>query len=53
MDNDRLQELIAAIEAERDALIQQANAQIAYLNGKIDALKELAATPEGADGEAE
>lgn len=41
MDKDKLRELIAAIEAERDALIQQANSRIAFLNGKVEALAEL------------
>lgn len=41
MDKDRLVELAAALEAERDALIQQVNARIAFLNGKIEAIQEL------------
>ncbi len=41
MGKEQLTELIAAIEAERDSLIQQVNARIAFLNGKIEAIQEL------------
>jgi hypothetical protein len=41
MDSEKLRELIKALEAERDAMIQQVNARIAFLNGKIEALTEL------------
>lgn len=48
MAKDKLNELLAAATAERDALIAQANQQIAYLNGRIAALEELAAADEPA-----
>ena len=56
MAKDKLNELLAAATAERDALIAQANQQIAYLNGRIAALEELAtddpaqATPAAVEG---
>lgn len=43
MAKDKLNELLATATTERDALIAQANQQIAYLNGRIAALEELAA----------
>ena len=43
MDNERLAEMIAALIAERDELMQQANQRLAYLNGKVEALQELLA----------
>jgi hypothetical protein len=41
VDKDKLTELAAALTAERDALIQQVNARIAFLNGKIEMIREL------------
>lgn len=41
MDNKKLEELIAVLTAQRDELLKEANGQLAYLNGKIDALKGL------------
>jgi hypothetical protein len=41
MDKDKLRELAATLTEERDALIQQVNARIAFLNGKIEMIQEL------------
>lgn len=41
MDKEKLTELIMTLIAERDELIQQANARVAFLNGKIEAIQEL------------
>jgi hypothetical protein len=48
VDNKQLEELRVTLTAERDRLIQEANARIAYLNGKIEMLSELLAAPEEA-----
>jgi len=42
---DQLQAAIAAAEAERAAYLAQANQQLAYFNGKIDALRSLLPAP--------
>jgi hypothetical protein len=41
VDNDKLTEMVAMLETERDAFVQEANARIAFLNGKIAMLQEL------------
>ena len=46
MDSKQLEELRATLTAERDRLIQEANARIAYLNGKIEMLAELLTPPD-------
>ena len=43
MDSKQLADLIAALEAERLETVNAANQRIAYLNGKIEMLQELAA----------
>ena len=54
---DKIEERIAELKAERDQFVQQANQQIAFLNGQIHALEELLkpeaepeAEPEGEEG---
>lgn len=42
---EQLQTAIAAAEAERAAYLEQANRQLAYFNGKIDALRSLLPAP--------
>jgi hypothetical protein len=42
---EQLQAAIAAVVAERDAYIVQVNQQLAYFNGKIDALRSLLPAP--------
>lgn len=41
----QLRAAIAATEAERAAYLEQANRQLAYFNGKIDALRSLLPAP--------
>lgn len=43
MTSDRLNELIQAVEAERDEFIQQANQRAAYFNGRLETLRALLA----------
>ena len=43
MDSERIKKLIAAVTAERDEFMAQANQRLAFLNGKIEALQELLA----------
>lgn len=52
MDSKQLEELRQTLTAERDRLIQEANARIAYLNGKIEMLAELLTPPDDAAQEA-
>lgn len=47
MTEDQIAARIAAMEAERDTLIAQANLNVAYMNGKIAALRELLGLPVG------
>jgi hypothetical protein len=41
MDRDGLAEMVDALESERNTFVQEANARIAFLNGKIAMLQEL------------
>ena len=43
MDRAEIQHKIEALKAERDKFVQQANAQVTFLNGKIAGLEELIA----------
>lgn len=47
MTDAQIADRIKASEAERDTLIAQANLQVAYMNGKIAALRELLGLPVG------
>jgi len=48
---EEMAERVAKIKAERDRFVEQANQQIAYLNGQIALLEELLAeeAPQDAD----
>ena len=41
MNNEQIAELLQAATAERDALVQEANQRVAYLNGRIQALRDI------------
>lgn len=41
MDREQIEELLQAATAERDALVQEANQRVAYLNGRIQALRDI------------
>ena len=41
MDREQVEELLQAATAERDALVQEANQRVAYLNGRIQALRDI------------
>ncbi len=41
MDTERIKELLAAVTAERDEFMAQANQRLAWLNGRIETLAEL------------
>ena len=41
MDRKQIEELLQAATAERDALVQEANQRVAYLNGRIQALRDI------------
>ena len=41
MDRVEIQHKIEQLKAERDRFVQQANAQVTFLNGKIAGLEEL------------
>ena len=41
MDREQVEELLQAAAAERDALVQEANQRVAYLNGRIQALRDI------------
>jgi hypothetical protein len=43
VDRAEIQHKIEALKQERDKLVQQANAQVTFLNGKIAGLEELIA----------
>ena len=43
MDRSEIQHKIEQLKAERDKFVQQANAQVTFLNGKIAGLEELLA----------
>jgi hypothetical protein len=45
IDKERLTKMAAELTAQRDALVTDANRQIAYLNGQIALLEELTAPP--------
>ena len=46
MTKEEMAERVAKIKAERDRFVEQANQQIAYLNGQIALLEELLAEGE-------
>lgn len=46
MTYEQMTEMIAVLIAERDEVVAQANQRIAYLNGKIELLRELTAPAE-------
>jgi len=41
LDTERIKELLAAVTAERDEFMAQANQRLAWLNGRIETLAEL------------
>ena len=43
MERAEVQHKIEQLKAERDKFVQQANAQVTFLNGKIAGLEELLA----------
>jgi len=43
MDKAEIQHKVEQLKAERDKFVQQANAQVTFLNGKIAGLEELIA----------
>lgn len=43
MTKQQIAELIQAVTVERDAFVQQANQQIAFLNGRLQALGDVLA----------
>jgi len=49
MDKAEIQHKIEQLKAERDKFVQQANAQLTFLNGKIAGLEELIKPEEEAD----
>lgn len=48
MTSEQLNEKVAALTAERDAFVSEANQRIAFLNGQIMAYEALAAEMERA-----
>lgn len=53
MTQAQLKQKAAELAAERDALVQEANQRLAYLNGQIAAYEALAAEMEEADAPVE
>lgn len=51
MTKEQMADMLAALIAERDEVVAQANQRIAYLNGKIELLREMTAPAETAPAE--
>lgn len=45
IETEQIEKRIAELTAERDQLVQEGNARIAYLNGQLAALTALIAPP--------